>query len=279
MARTGTESAIRERQISWAKEHAKIQCDAAGYCVVPERNLRWLTDEMRRQVEGGDGNEFGKPGERGKIGALHSSSALGLNVFGYWQGLRDAGPLAQGLGTPAPIAKVRFEEQFPTGISVPNLDVVLELKDASLWAIESKFTEWFGHSGREPLSKQYFPKDKRLWTEAGLPGAQAAAQRHREAPQFDRLDAPQLLKHLLGLAVQKGRAKKKEWHLQLLWYREPGAAAREMEEEIARFHKLLGADGHRFSSLTYQELWTRMGPALAAAHADYAGYLEKRYFG
>src|SRR5205085_4128677 len=120
--------------------------------------------------------------------------------------------------------------------------------------------------------------DKRLWTEAGLPGVQAAAQRHREAPQFDHLDAPQLLKQLLGLAVQKGRAKKKEWHLHMLWYREPGAAAREMEEELVRFHKLLGADGHRFSSMTYQDLWARMAPALAPAHADYSAYLAKRYF-
>jgi hypothetical protein len=278
MARTGTESAIRERQLAWAEEHARIECDAAGHCVIPERNLRWLTDEMRLQVEAADGNEFGKPGERGKIGALHSSSALGLNVFGYWQGRRDAGPLEQALGAPAPIAKVKFAEQFPTGVSVPSLAVLLELKNGTLLAIESQFTEWFGHSGREPLSRQYFPKDKRLWTEAGLPGAQAAAQRHREAPQFDRLDAPQLLKQLLGLAQQKGRAKKKEWHLQLLWFREPGACAREMEEEIARFHKLLGPDGHRFSSMTYQQLWTRMSPGLAGAHADYAAYLAKRYF-
>lgn len=278
MAREGTESAIRERQRSWAKDVARVECDSAGYCVVPERNLRWLTDEMRAQVEAGDGNEFGPAGGRGKIAALHSSSALGLNVFGYWQGRRDLDPLAQALGTPAPIAKVRFEEPFLTGVSRPNLDVVLELEGGSLWAIESKFTEWFGHSGREPLSRQYFPRDKRLWADAGLPGVQAAAQRHLEAPQFDRLDAPQLLKHLLGLAAQKGRAKKKDWHLQLLWFREPGACAREMDEEIARFTKLLGADAARFSSMTYQELWARMAPALGA-HADYAGYLSKRYFG
>lgn len=277
MARTGTESAIRERQLAWAKD-ARIERDAAGHCVIPERNLRWLTDEMRRQVEAGDANEFGVPGARGLVGALHSSCALVLNVFGYWQGRRDADPLAQAVGAPAPIAKVKFAEQFPTGVSMPGLDVLLELKDGTLLAIESQFTEWFGHSGREPLSKQYFPKDRKLWAEVGLPGAQAAAQRHREAPQFDRLDAPQLLKELLGLALQKGRAKKKEWHLQLLWFREPGATAREMEEEIARFHKLLGPDAHRFSSMTYQQLWTRMSPGLAAGHGDYAGYLAKRYF-
>lgn len=278
MAREGTDSAIKERQRSWAKESARIELDEEGFCVIPERNLRWLTDEMRRQVEAGDANEFGQPGQRGLIGALHSSSALVLNVFGYWQGRRDAEPLAQALGAPAPIAKVKFGEQFPTGVSVPGVDVLLELKDGTLLAVESEFTEWFGHPGREPLSKQYFPKDRKLWTDAGLPGAQAAAQRHREAPQFDRLDAPQLLRQLLGLALQKGRAKKKEWHLQLLWFREPGGNAREMEEEIARFQKLLGPDAHRFSSVTYQELWTRLASAVVKAHPAYADYLAKRYF-
>jgi hypothetical protein len=278
MARTGSESAVRQRQLAWAKEVARVECDAAGYCAVPERNLRWLTEEMRAQVEGGDANEFGAEGKPGKIGALNSSSALALNVFGYWQGKRGGDALAHALGAPAPVAKVRFGERFPTGFGAPDVDALLELADGSLWAVESKFTEWFGHPGREPLSRQYFPAGKKVWAEAGLAGAQAAAQRHLEAPQFDRLDAPQLLKHLLGLALQKGRARKKPWHLQLAWFREPGACAREMDEEIARFGALLGSDRARFSAITYQDLWSKLGPAVAAAHRDYAEYLSKRYF-
>jgi hypothetical protein len=51
-----------------------------------------------------------------------------------------------------------------------------------------------------------------------------------------------------------------------------------MEEEIARFHRLLGPDNAKFSAMTYQELWRALHPALGDRHGEYARYLSARYF-
>lgn len=260
------------RQLDWAQVRG-ISTDAS-YCLTPEDNLPWLSEGVRKDVEDGDGNEFGRHGKRGKICALHSSSALALNVFAYWHP-RDRTPLGRALGLSQAIENVRFERKFDTGVAphAPNLDVVLPLSDGSLFAIESKFTEWFGTSGRKGLKDAYLAGGKQRWAKVGLADAQEAAERYMDAPGFTRLDVPQLLKHMLGLANQP-----KPWHLRLIWYREPCAAADQMKDEISRFRDILGKDAERFSAMTYQELWGEIHPMLGDEHREYAEYLSARYF-
>lgn len=262
---------ILSRQRDWAGAMPRLAND---YFADPKSNLPWLTDEIEREIRDGDGAEFGKPGEPAKIAALHSSSALAVNVFGYWCG-RERTDLAKALNLNQRVERPHFEQKFRTGVGPrsPNLDVVLPLADGGLVAIESKFTEWIGTSGRKPLREAYLPEDTKRWKEVGLAGAQQVAETFLEEPGFARLDVPQLLKHMLGLANQP-----KPWNLKLIWYREPSAAADEMDKEIARFRTLLGKDARRFSAMTYQELWSELRSQLGARHENYRKYLEARYF-
>ena len=78
------ESLIKLRQRTWA-ESIDLTLDAAGYCMSPDSNLPWLSPQTRAEFESADGNEFGSDGARAKIAALHSSSALAVNLFDYWR--------------------------------------------------------------------------------------------------------------------------------------------------------------------------------------------------
>jgi hypothetical protein len=179
---------ILRRQSLWASSHG-IPTEA-GYCLAAEQNLPWLSKQIRADMNEGDGNEFGPHGERGKICALHSSSALAINVFGYWQ-TRDRGPLVKALGLTSVIQDVRFERKFETGVPPrsPNLDVVLSLADGSILAIESKFTEWHGASGGKPLRDAYVSGKAKRWADVGLMGAQMAAETYLDAPKRLRISA------------------------------------------------------------------------------------------
>jgi hypothetical protein len=132
---------IRSAQREWAR-HAGIQADASDYCRSVEDNLPWLTADIRADLSGGDGNEIGSETRRGKIAALHSSSALAVNFFGYWKAV-GAEPLARTFMVDGSGAQIEFERKFVTPIrSRPNIDVVLRTA-SGIYAIESKFTEPF----------------------------------------------------------------------------------------------------------------------------------------
>src|SRR4051812_48580589 len=86
---------IKEKQRAWAAR-TPVACDGE-YCLDPKANIPWLSDETFREFLAADGNEFGTGEGRPKIAALHSSSALAVNVFDYWRH-RDKSPLAVALG-------------------------------------------------------------------------------------------------------------------------------------------------------------------------------------
>ena len=132
-------SLLKDLQNAWARS-CGLAVDDAGYTHRPEENLPWLTPRTRADFEAADGNEFGATRKRAKIAALHSSSALAVNVFDYWT-VRNAAPLAAALNLAYPIADIRFERKFPTGVGsrAPNLDVVIAGPDRQLLAVESKF--------------------------------------------------------------------------------------------------------------------------------------------
>lgn len=263
---------LRQTQRDWAASQG-LRVDEAGYFARPKENLPWLTPRTRAAFEAADGSEFGRHGERAKIAALHSSSALAVNVFDYWT-THDPEPLATALALPYRIAEIRFEQKFPTGVGPrsPNLDVAIRSADRQLLAIESKFCEPFG-SKSKLLQDKYFPEGKGLWQAAGLPDAQKAASSLRITHSFKYIDAVQLLKHMLGLAHCGA-----DWHLLLLWFEPDPDVGREMTDEASSFKQLLGSDGARFSWLSYQQLWSRLQGALHENDREYASYLRRRYF-
>jgi hypothetical protein len=257
----------------WARA-AGVGC-TDGYCDDPLHNMPWLNPETHNELLHGDGNEFGEPGKRPKIAALHSSSALAINVFDYWRH-REKSAIGASLPRPAGarIKQLLFEQKFPTGISRPNIDVVVEWDGAGMLAIESKFTEWMGNSGRKALKDAYFPNTKELWKAAGLPDAQRAAEQYLQVG-FDHLDVPQLLKHMLGLAHT---CRERPWALLLLWHRINEEMAPAMENEISQFQQLLGKDCTRFVTMTYQELWQQLVAGIGSGHEQYVTYITARYF-
>ena len=262
---------LREQQRRWAESEG-LAVDVAWYVHLPEANLPWLTARTRADFAAGDGGEFGQPGKRPKIAALHSSSALAVNVFDYWTSC-DPTPLAAALSLQGGISEIRFERKFPTGVGprAPNLDIVIR-GPSELLAIESKFCESFD-SKSSALQPKYFPKGKALWSEAGLPGAQEAALKLRTEDPFDCVDAVQLLKHMLGLA----RAGF-DWRLLLLWFVPSRSVGLLMDAEALKFKQFLGPDGARFGWLSYQKLWGRLRPMLAPGDREYQRYLTRRYF-
>jgi hypothetical protein len=267
---------VRGQQQEWARRH-NVSIDSAGYTRVLDHNLFMpLSPETRAEFARGDGGELGRPGERGKMQALHSSSALTCNVFEYWRG-RDAGALARALMIDEGIASIAFERKYPTGLPghAPNLDVVLTTPSGRAVAIECKFLEPFGAHG-STFKPKYFAREHGLWREAGFPGCQALAERlYSGETVYKWLYAEQLPKHILGL--QKGAHER--WALLYLWYEVPGVENDEHAAEAEAFGSVAVGDGIDFRTISYQSVFNAMEAGAAESDHDYLAYLGERYFG
>lgn len=266
------------RQREWATA-AGHEVDHRGYLSTYELNLRQpISMKAKREFGNGSGSELGRMGDRpAKMSALHSSSGLVVNVFDYWTG-RDTALLGAALGFDSPILKMAFEHQFPTGLPgmPPNLDVSISLESGLTIGIESKFTEWLSpKSPKDDLfNLKYLPDGIRLWERVGLPMCQMlAADVQDGTEQFRYLDVLQLLKHALGLATKCPGT----FALHYLYYHCVGVESESHKSEIRRFKERVGAEV-RFSSLTYQELFTRFSGFEELRESEYLAYLEKRYF-
>lgn len=263
-----------QRQGEWA-DHAGIRVDASGYTLSIEDNLfQPLSPASRREFEAGSGAELGEGGARGKMQALHSSSALAVNVFDYWRG-RDAAPIAVAMNLPGSLTDLRFEEQFPTGLrgTPPNLDVTMRSGD-SIIAVESKFLEPYGsRKHASPFKSKYFPADRELWNERGLPRCQRLAKGLQDGRiSWHYLNASQLLKHALGLASQS-----KPFTLFYLWFAPDSEEARIQGDEVTAFADAVTPE-LPFRAKTYQVLFADLAPHLTSSHRAYADYLNARYF-
>ena len=203
-ASTGSRARILDRQRAWAEATGR-RPDRQGYLENVESNLwRPMCERSRNAFQQGSGAELKR-----KMRALHSSSALAVNFFEYWMDT-DPLPLQQALGLDSSIQAIAFEAQHQTGLEgiPPNLDVCISLASGQSVAIESKFCEWLTRKSatKEQFKAKYFPDGKALWGAQGLSHCQALAEdMRRKRDHFTYLDAPQLLKHALGLATQLGR--------------------------------------------------------------------------
>lgn len=270
-------AALIQRQRRWA-EARSLRVDDRHYVDHYESNLfQAMSPKALQAFQRGSGSEL-LPSDRrpAKMAALHSSSALAVNAFDYWMDKpldRVAGALDLGRVP----ARFDFEAQFPTGLGgiPPNLDVAFHFDNGAVLGVESKFSEWLARKRQHkaPFRPRYFPANGPLWSAQGLPAVQALAediQSHRE--HFQHLDATQLLKHTLGLAVAVRGAP----DLLYLYYDWPGPESELHRAEIERFSRRLKAD-MSFRAMTYQRFFELLLPTLTAEDAPYTGYVKERY--
>jgi hypothetical protein len=262
---------VIDQQTRWAKSKGFEPRNA--YLTSIAENLRQeLSSGALTDFERGSGRELRVRGIRPpRMQALRSSCALSVNVFDYWRS-RDPYPLQYSLHLRDRITRVSFEENFPTGIggNPPNVDVLLRLENDQYVAIESKFSEWLTARERT-LDPKYFPNGEELWSRQRLPKCQVLANSMRDGSSYQYLDVPRLLKHALGLARKTGLYEL--YYIYFDWTSPQGEAH---AEELARFKNSIG-DEIRFRTMTYQELFTRLGHSTRPSDEDYMDYLTARY--
>lgn len=265
----------RTRQLAWAAHHG-IEVDRQGYTLRLEYNLfQPLNDRTRAELGGGAGGELGVAGDRGKMQALHASSALAVNVFDYWRD-RSREPLQRALGIPSAIVDIQFERTFPTGMqgTPPHLDVTLCTADGGLIAIESKFLEPYPAKTRpQPFRDTYFPIAAGRWSALTLPACQDLAEALRSgATIYHHLDAQQLLKHALGLAYTVGE----RYALWYFWYDPGGEEGERHRRDVGAFSVCVDP-ALGFRAMSYQSLFDRLEEACSGEHAEYLHYVTGRY--
>ena len=270
---------LLRRQRSWARRAGK-SIDAAGYLPTVNDNLRQplsaiaLADFRARgsaEFHDADPNSAGR--HRARMRAVHSSTALAVNVFDFWNSV-DLAPLAEALGLWAPIRSIGFEPHLPFGLAgnPANPDILLELESGGLVAIECKFSEWLvpRRERAGPFNDRYFPPGRAVWREAGLPACQELADDLQSGREYFRyLDVRQLLKHALGLQAERAE----RFSLFYLYFDWPGSLGELHRAEIARLAGRIGTE-LGFRALTYQNLVSNLDVAPAL---DYREYLERRY--
>jgi len=269
---------VLSSQKNWA-ERQEIDIDVDQYVISRDNNFFGeLSGETLRDFADGDGSEIrDNPKIRTKIFATHSSSALACNFFEYWR-FRDRKPLAAALGLNKQIKALVFEQKFSMGMSgnMPNLDLALILSDGTVVGIESKFTEWM--SPHDSIFREsYFKNKKKRWRDVGLPACQDLAQSiHKGTVTFRHLNAPQLLKHALGIGNMTSASSR----LIYLYFdlHRSSDIRKKHDEEISRFKNLVNGE-LQFKAITYQQLFSKLKKNTAdSEHTNYFGYLENRYF-
>lgn len=273
-----TYKSIEAQQRAWADRQGTNH-DQDGYTLRLNDNLYCpLSPATLAEFKHGGGDELGNGENRGKMQALHSSSALVVNVFEYWRQLGKVDTVARACGAPREMTELRFERTYPIPVRgiPPHLDIEFSSpKLNTVFVIESKFTEPYHRHTKRSIKEKYFSKPG-LWSR--LPRCEKLAQRIREEEQgktsFIHLDTPQLLKHILGLTWSKSGPQCFE--ILYLWYEFPSPEAERHRNEIREFKECVG-DEVRFRDLTYQELFENIKQS-PLADENYLNYLSKRYF-
>jgi hypothetical protein len=185
-----------------------------------------------------------------KMHAAHSSAALVVNTFGPWKQDPSLLILAGHTG----FDTIRFEAKCPTGLSglPPHLDVLGSLRKPRRVGVESKCTEFLsGHKTKFAPSYDSLTRLSSAKAYFDLIGPL------RSSPgEYKHLDAPQLIKHALGLATCF--PSESVTLLYLFW--EPLNWERFIEfkshrEEIHKFANAVSGSPIQFMWMSYPELW------------------------
>lgn len=268
---------LLRQQRRWARRSG-LTVDAAGYLPAVSDNLRQpLSAAALADFTARGAAEF-HDGERhaARMRAVHSSTALGVNVFDHWN-TADPAPLAPALNLPAPVHRLIFEPHLPTaaGGNPANPDIAMELSSGGLAAVECKFSEWLVPKRRRGgvFHERYFPPGPGIWQQAGLPACQALADELQSGSEYFRyLKADQLLKHALGLKAACNRSRA----LVYLYFEWPGRIGLAHRQELQRFADRIKVEAD-FSGVTLQALIAGLGQSAVSVEPGYLNYLQARY--
>jgi len=291
-----SEDYILVKQKYWAKSIGlklldKHQCKKKDsdkrYTKKLKKNLFLPLDtEAVDEFRNADGNELSiVNGELPNMCAVHSSSALCVNVFMYWKN-KDISDLIDCLGLDKTLinkcSSIHFERKFKISKKFqkdPNIDIAIEDSDAvkkeaiKIIGIECKFSEAY-HTKSNKLSPKYLAGLDSLWD--GLTNTKELAKTisPEDKESYSYLHPAQLIKHLLALQNNFGD---KGYYLLYLWYDVPGKDGYLHREEINKFSDYLKKDGVNFHSISYQELIVNLRNRYYKKHKKYIDYLINRY--
>lgn len=281
---------ILSKQIQWAVNR--------GYSLIGSKNERGrqtytnhldqnlfepLEESTKERFLKGDGKEIlDSPEGPAKMQALHSSSALGVNIFQYWQkrGLTNEIAAACGFCNKGSdcTSKIVFEDKYRIKtkfVVPPNIDVVFHTNDRSQFqrfAIECKFSEAYFTTKHDGLKEKYLLESD-LWDD--IPALHELAKEiSPEDNRYQYLHVAQLIKHILGLKAAFGM---KSFKLLYLWYDVLGKDGADHRADIEDFITIAKKDGIHVHSMTYQELIILLARDYRDIHSEYIKYVTERY--
>lgn len=277
---------IISKQIQWAINQeidligSKGNRGRATYTRNLDENLfAPLLPDTKKAILAADGGEL--DGNPSKMQAVHSSSAIGVNIFQYWQSINSAEIIASACGfcrkTNRVSKDIAFEVKYPIDdrfSKSPNIDVVISNNTAAqyaVFAIECKFTEAYGNYGHLGLNRKYLDLD--VWKEI-THLHKLAISISPEDNQFQYLHVAQLIKHILGLTRAFGKSK---YRLLYLWYDALGNEGARHRAEISEFLEVAKSDGITIHGTSYQELIVRLADNYRPTHKKYIEYITRRY--
>jgi len=282
---------ILAKQVQWALNRgikligSKGRRGRPAYTFTLEQNLfEPLEPDVRKCFEKGDGGEIiGSQDSPDKIQAVHSSSALSVNIFQYWQKIDQVPLIASACGFCRKgnniSKKIVFEHKYPIDEKkfrfAPNIDVVIHNSDSvkvKLFAIECKFTEAYSLQRHQGIKPEYIGLNE-IWND--IPAIYDLAKSLcPDDERFFHLHPAQLIKHILGL--KKGFGKE-GFRLLYLWYDVLGEEGAIHKKEIEAFSEVVRSDGVKFHALSYQELIVKLCNEYRLDHGEYIKYLSDRY--
>jgi hypothetical protein len=280
---------ITAKQTQWALNRGipliGSKGDKGRPAYTPELNQNLfepLSLDTHKSYEQGDGSEIS--GNPAKMQAIHSSSAFGVNVFQYWQSIKQTSVIASTCGFcrkgNAISEKIVFEDKYPVGDNsdkfpiAPNIDVVFHNTASAQFkrfAVECKFSEAYSSQKHNGLKTAYLELVQ-LWSD--IPNLYEFAKSICPNEYFIYLHSAQLIKYILGL---KRRFGKSGFKLLYLWYDVLGKEGAIHQDEINEFSGIAKADGIYFNSMSYQELILALSREYRQEHAKYVKYLSERY--
>jgi len=280
---------ILSKQIQWALNRgikligSKRKRGRPSYVPNLDENLFMPLDhDVLENFSAGDGNELSSADNPGKMQAVHSSSALGVNIFHYWKFQNQIPVIAAACGFCRKGNNISwhivFEDKYPISEKFqfsPNIDVVIHNSDKAKFkrfAIECKFSEAYGGRRHGGLDEKYLQIEK-IWED--IPDLHSFGKSiSPDDESFKHLHPAQLIKHILGLKRQFG---KNGFRLLYLWYDVPGEEGARNRKEIEAFTHIAKRDSIKFHALSYQKLIIKLANEYRNEHGEYARYLTERY--
>lgn len=281
---------ILTKQIQWALNRnftligSKRNRGRPSYTEGLEDNLyQPLSPRTRQEFEFGDGREIlDSSSGPAKMKAVHSSSALSVNVFQHWHKVSEVPSIASACGLCNKNNKypegISFEQKYPINGSFqfhPNIDVIIKNKKGArykIYAIECKFSEAYSTRRHAGIKQKYIDLND-IWRD--IPNLYDLAKSiSPEDNSYNHLHPAQLIKHILGLKKKYGKTG---FRLLYLWYDTLGYEGFNHRKEIERFQELSETDNIRFHAISYQELIIRLSSEYRDNHKDYIEYLTSRY--